>query len=61
MALTQAASSCRGEKTSGPLPCKVLITFEAKVELSVKVGEAGQGIPRFGSASALFMKMLMAL
>jgi len=42
------------------LPCRVLITREAKIELSVKAGDTGQGIPRPGNTSELFMKMLIA-
>jgi hypothetical protein len=60
MALAQAASSCLGEEKADSSFRKVLITLDAKVELSVNAGDAGRGIPRSGVSLALNMKMSIA-
>jgi len=60
MALAQAASSCLGEEKDESSFLRVFITLEAKVELSVKAGDAGRGIPRSGLSLALDMKTLIA-
>lgn len=61
--LAQVASSCLGEEKADASFCRVFIMFItriAKVELSVKVGEVGQGIPYPGISLALSMKTLIA-
>lgn len=58
--LAQAASSCLGEVKAEFLLCKVFITLDANIELSVKAGNAGRGIPQSGLSLALDMKMLIA-
>ena len=56
----QDVSSCLGETMIGSLLYSALPTFIANVELSVKAGDTGRGIPRPGTTSALAMKRLMA-